>query len=235
MKIVVVLSGGMDSAVLLAKLLDEGHEVKCITFDYGSKHGPKEQQAAKELCAHYNVQHFIYRLNVSGLLESNLLSSGGEIPDGHYAAPNMKQTVVPFRNAIMLSLAVGYAESHGCQAVAIGAHSGDHYIYPDCRPGFLTSMREAALNGTDNEIDLIFPFSRMTKGHIAALGAELRVPFEKTWTCYKGQEVHCGTCGSCSERKEAFIQAGVEDPTIYTVQGLEHVKEANPHESYDYE
>jgi 7-cyano-7-deazaguanine synthase len=214
-KVVIILSGGMDSAVLLADMLATGVQVHCLTFDYGSKHGQREQQAAIDLTGYYDVPHTIFRLDLKNLLKSNLLQTGGEIPDGHYAEQSMKQTVVPFRNGIMLAIAVGFAESIGFEGVAIGAHTGDHFIYPDCRKGFLQAINCAAIEGTDQGIYIIHSFDAMSKGDIARLGASLRVPFEKTWTCYKGQEVHCGTCGSCTERKEAFAQAGVPDPTFY--------------------
>lgn len=215
-RVVVVLSGGLDSAVLLAKYVREGFKVTCLTFDYGSKHGTTEQNSAKKLTSYYHVPHKFFRFQLSDILKSNLfIDDAGEIPDGHYEAESMKQTVVPFRNGIMLSLATGFAESLGYSMVAIGAHAGDHHIYPDCRLEFIRAFNTASKLGTDKGINIVAPFVNYTKSEIAELGSQLKVPFEMTYTCYKGGIMHCGTCGSCTERKEAFQLANIKDPTIY--------------------
>ena len=153
-------------------------------------------------------------------IASDLLKSGGEIPEGHYEAENMKQTVVPFRNAIMLSVACGFAESVGAEGLVIAAHGGDHAIYPDCREDFMRAMGDAIRLGTYAEVDLIRPFISMTKADIARRGHELGVDFSKTWSCYVGGEIHCGECGTCVERREAFQLAGLPDPTTYVSAGL---------------
>jgi 7-cyano-7-deazaguanine synthase len=152
---------------------------------------------------------------VNRLFASNLLRSGGEIPEGHYAAANMKQTVVPFRNAIMLSIACGWAESVGAEGLVIAAHAGDHTIYPDCREDFMHAMGEAMRLGTYAGVQLLRPFIALSKGQIAAEGARLGVDFARTWSCYKGGAVHCGRCGTCVERREALALAGLADPTHY--------------------
>jgi len=135
---------------------------------------------------------------------SDLLQSGGDIPDGHYEDESMKKTVVPFRNGIMLSIAAGIAESMDCNRLLISNHAGDHAIYPDCRPEFINSMSDAIRFGTYNNLEIFAPFTNLTKREIALIGKEINVPFEKTYSCYNGQEVHCGTCGTCTERKEAL-------------------------------
>ena len=147
--------------------------------------------------------------------KSDLLRSGCDIPEGHYAEESMKKTVVPFRNGIMLSIAAGFAESIGADAVTIAAHSGDHAIYPDCREPFMRAIGEAMEQGTYAGIKLLRPFIDMDKAAIARRGAELGVDFAETWSCYKGGEIHCGVCGTCVERREAFLLAGLQDPTVY--------------------
>jgi 7-cyano-7-deazaguanine synthase len=146
---------------------------------------------------------------------SDLLKSGGTIPDGHYAEESMKKTVVPFRNGIFLSLGTGYAESLGAEAIAIAAHAGDHTIYPDCREDFLSPMSEAMEKGTYAKIKLLRPFVSMDKTSIVRRGVELKIDYARTWSCYKGGILHCGTCGTCIERREAFLNASVTDPTAY--------------------
>jgi 7-cyano-7-deazaguanine synthase len=149
------------------------------------------------------------------LFASDLLKNGGAVPDGHYEAENMKQTVVPFRNAIMLSIACGFAESVGAEGLVIAAHGGDHAIYPDCREEFMRAMGDAMRLGTYAGVHLLRPFIAMNKGQIAAKGTRLHVDFARTWSCYKGGATHCGTCGTCVERREAFMQARLADPTEY--------------------
>jgi 7-cyano-7-deazaguanine synthase len=153
------------------------------------------------------------------LFKSDLLKSGGEIPDGHYEEESMRQTVVPFRNGIMLSIAAGIAESAGVEGLVIAAHAGDHAIYPDCRESFMRAMDEAICEGTYARVKVLRPFIKMDKGQIARRGHELGVDFSKTWSCYKGGEIHCGTCGTCIERREAFLLAKVDDPTMYLSTG----------------
>jgi 7-cyano-7-deazaguanine synthase len=193
------------------------HDVyAAISFNYGSKHNAREIPFAAEHAAILGVRHQIIALDfVHELFASHLLKSGGEIPEGHYEAENMKQTVVPFRNAIMLSIACGYAESVGADGLVIAAHGGDHAIYPDCRDEFMRAMGDAMRLGTYAEVKLLRPFITMSKAAIAAEGARLGVDFSRTWSCYKGGPVHCGKCGTCVERREAFAQAGIPDPTVY--------------------
>jgi 7-cyano-7-deazaguanine synthase len=216
MKTCVLLSGGMDSVVAFHHAM-RGHEViAALSFDYGSKHNAREIPFAKLHCDEAGVRHEIITLGfMDALFESDLLSSGGEIPDGHYAEESMKRTVVPFRNGIMLAIAAGFAESVGADAVLIAAHSGDHAIYPDCREPFMESMAAAMKHGTYPGIVLLRPFIAMDKAAIARRGHELGVDFSQTWSCYKGGEIHCGTCGTCVERREAFELAGLADPTVY--------------------
>lgn len=218
MKTLVVLSGGMDSTTALAWAKNRGHECYAVHFQYGSKHNRKESGAVRQVTDHFEVPLTVVELPfVNALFKSDLLKSGGDVPEGHYADESMKRTVVPFRNGIMLSIAAGLAESMGCEAVVLGNHFGDHAIYPDCRADFAAAMREAIRLGTYAQIQLVSPFQDVDKSKIAQVGHQLGVPFEKTWTCYKGGEKHCGKCGSCTERKEAFLMVGVPDPTEYEV------------------
>jgi len=205
----IILSGGMDSTVLLYDRLPL--IALAITFKYGQKH-LKEIAKAKSICEHLGVPHKIIELPLSNILKSNLLEGGGDIPEGHYEDLSMKKTVVPFRNGIMLSIAVGIADSEGFNQVLTAVHTGDHTIYPDCRPKFIQNISNAAYRGTYNEVIISAPYIEWSKREIAFLGKDLKVPFEKTWSCYKGGDIHCGKCGTCIERKEALQGF---DPTIY--------------------
>ena len=216
MKVIVLCSGGMDSVTALHAAHRDHDVVAAVSFDYGAKHNHREIPLAAEQAAKLGVRHEVIRLDfVNRLFASDLLLSGGAVPDGHYAAENMKQTVVPFRNAIMLSIACGFAESVGAEGLVIAAHTGDHTIYPDCREDFMQAMADAMRLGTYAGVKLLRPFIALNKGQIAAEGARLGVDFAKTWSCYKGGAIHCGTCGTCVERREAFAGAGLPDPTVY--------------------
>jgi 7-cyano-7-deazaguanine synthase len=216
MKVVVLCSGGMDSVTALYWARQEHAVAAAISFDYGSKHNPRELPLAAEHAARLGVRHEIVPLRfMERLFASHLLAGGGAIPEGHYEADNMKLTVVPFRNAIMLSVAAGFAESVGAEGLVIAAHGGDHAIYPDCREEFMHAMADAMRHGTYAGVQLLRPFIALTKGQIAALGARLGVDYARTWSCYQGGAIHCGRCGTCVERREAFLVAGLPDPTVY--------------------
>lgn len=217
MKTVVVLSGGLDSCVLLAKIKELSEDtIAAINFNYGSNHNKRERRSAEEICKHYDIQlHEIDLSFTKQVFKSSLLDGADAVPEGHYQAAQMKSTVVPFRNGVMLSIATAFAESNGFECVAIGAHSGDHYIYPDCRPNFIDAMTQSVLAGTDGNVFIAAPFVYVNKANIISQGDELEVPFELTYSCYKGDEIHCGKCGACNERKESFRNAGVIDPTVY--------------------
>jgi len=216
MKVVVLCSGGMDSVTALYWARREHDVVAEVSFDYGSKHNARELPCAAEHAAKLGLRHEVIALDfVNRLFASDLLKSGGEVPEGHYEAANMKQTVVPFRNGIMLSIAGGLAESIGAEGLVIAAHGGDHAIYPDCREEFMRAMGEAMALGTYAGVRLLRPFIAISKAQIAAEGTRLGVDFARTWSCYKGGAVHCGTCGTCVERREAFALAGLRDPTVY--------------------
>ena len=216
MKTVVLLSGGMDSVTALHWALREHEVVGAVSFEYGAKHNHREIPLAAWHCADFGVKHDIIDLDfVNQLFASDLLKSGGEIPEGHYADENMKRTVVPFRNGIMLSIACGLAESREAEALVIAAHAGDHTIYPDCRESFMQGMAASMREGTYAHIELLRPFIHLDKAGIVKLGASLGVDYGRTWSCYKGSDLHCGKCGTCVERIEAFVLAGLPDPTIY--------------------
>jgi 7-cyano-7-deazaguanine synthase len=214
---VVLLSGGMDSVAAFYEAMSQHKVVAAISFDYGAKHNHKELPFAAYHCRKFNIEHRVIPLSFVGeLFKSDLLKSGGAIPDGHYEEQTMKSTVVPFRNGIMLSIAAGFAESKDATGLVIAAHAGDHAIYPDCREDFMKAMADAIRLGTYAGIKLLRPFITMTKADIASRGQALGVDFAHTWSCYKGSTLHCGTCGTCVERREAFLVAGVADPTIYS-------------------
>lgn len=204
----------MDSTTALHWAKKEHTVVACISFWYGSKHNDMEFKAAQQVAGSIPIMRAKLDF-VAEAFQSDLLKSGGEVPEGHYADESMKRTVVPFRNGIMLSIAAGWAESLGADAVVLGNHAGDHTIYPDCRLEFITAMKAAIVLGTYKQIRLLSPFVLKTKADIVKIGTELAVPFEKTYSCYKGEETHCGLCGTCNERKEAFQLAGILDPTEY--------------------
>lgn len=216
MKVCVLLSGGMDSVTVLYEALGTHEVVACLTFDYGAKHNACEIPMARLHAQRLGIRHDTIELGfIERLFSSDLLRTGGAIPDGHYAEASMRQTVVPFRNGILLAVAAGYAESVGAGAVVIAAHAGDHAIYPDCRESFMRAMGEAMGQGTYANIQLLRPFIHMDKAGIARRGAGLGVDFSETWSCYKGGRIHCGVCGTCVERREAFVLAGLSDPTVY--------------------
>jgi 7-cyano-7-deazaguanine synthase len=215
MKVVVILSGGMDSTTCLYYALSKGYEVvSCIGYEYGSKHNFRELAVAKKTCQKLNVPFSVVRLDF-GLFESNLLKTGAEIPNGHYEDPVMKKTVVPFRNGIMLSYSAGIAESLKADGIMLGNHAGDHAVYPDCRQHFIEPMSQAIRKGTYSEIELLSPFCNKTKADIAKIGHNLGVDWLLTYSCYKGGDSHCGVCATCVERREAFQLAGVQDLTHY--------------------
>jgi 7-cyano-7-deazaguanine synthase len=216
MKVVVLCSGGMDSVSALHWARREHDTVAALSFDYGSKHNACEIPCAAAQAAALGVRHLTIALPfINEHFSSDLLKSGGEIPEGHYEADSMRRTVVPFRNAILLSIAAGWAESAGAEGLVIAAHTGDHAIYPDCREEFMSAMGTAINHGTYAGIRLLRPFIAMDKAAIVSMGTRLGVDFGKTWSCYKGGPIHCGRCGTCVERREAFARAGVKDPTKY--------------------
>lgn len=211
---IIVLSGGMDSVTLLHEYKDQ--IALAVTFDYGSNHNAREIECAKRQCQQLGVEHIVIPLAFIGqYFRSSLLSGAEDIPEGNYTDENMRSTVVPFRNGIMLSVACGLAESRNLKHVLIANHGGDHAIYPDCRSGFVNAMSQAMSEGTYDGITIIAPYTDITKGEIARHGHNLGVNYADTYSCYKGAEYHCGHCGTCTERKEAFAEAGIADPTIY--------------------
>jgi 7-cyano-7-deazaguanine synthase len=220
MKVITLVSGGMDSVTALYQAAREHQVAAGVSFHYGSKHNDREIPLARWHCDQLGIPHLRIPLGFMGQhFASNLLQSGGEIPNGHYEEQTMKQTVVPFRNGIMLAIAAGLAESQGAEGLVIAAHAGDHAIYPDCREPFMQAMADAMKSGTYAEVRLLRPFIAMDKAGIAALGHQLGVDFSMTWSCYKGGEIHCGTCGTCVERREAFLLVGLPDPTPYAETG----------------
>lgn len=211
MNALLIYSGGMDSTTLLYQYRN-GIRL-AVSFHYGSKHNDREIAFAEMNCRNMGIEHIVIRLDfMNHHFKSNLLQSGGDIPEGHYADENMKQTIVPFRNGIMLSIAVGLAESRDLDTVILGNHSGDHAIYPDCRRSFINAFADAAREGTVKGVQVISPFCDINKRDIALIGQILHVDFAATYSCYKGGEIHCGKCGTCVERKEALKGF---DPTFY--------------------
>lgn len=217
MKTLVICSGGLDSVTLAYKVASEYQLARLVAFDYGQRH-KKELGFVQRAADALNVPlHIVDIASVGALLGGSALTDSIDVPDGHYAEENMKVTVVPNRNAIMLAIGFGAASAAGCEAVATAVHSGDHFIYPDCRSEFLHAfahMEKLAMDGLD-DIQLYTPFADKSKSKIVEEGAKYGVPFADTWSCYKGEEIHCGRCGTCVERIEAFHLAGVSDPTEY--------------------
>lgn len=217
MKTIAIVSGGMDSVTLAYYLKSQGHDLHLVSFNYNQRH-KKEIDFAIQNAVLLEVPHSIVDLSTVGaFLKGSSLTDNIDVPDGHYAEDSMRITVVPNRNAIMLAIAYGIAVAEKADAVAIGNHAGDHFIYPDCRPEFVDSFRimQNIAIGDFGSVDLLAPFTSITKANIVSIGTEINVPYALTWSCYKGKQHHCGQCGTCVERKEAFELAHVEDPTVY--------------------
>ena len=214
---VLIVSGGMDSITLLYDIQER--IALGISFDYGSKHNSREIPFARLHCQRLGIPHVTIPLSfMADYFKSSLLKGGEEIPDGSYDEENMKSTVVPFRNGIMLSIAAGLAESNGLKNVMMANHGGDHAIYPDCRPGFVSAMDEAIRQGTYAYVRLVAPYTNITKTDIALRGKALGIDYSETWSCYKGGLHHCGRCGTCTERREALAAAGIQDTTVYDLE-----------------
>ena len=211
---VLIVSGGMDSITMLYEYKER--IALGISFDYGSNHNAREIPFAAMHCERLGIKHIVINLGfMHQYFKSSLLEGAEAIPEGNYDDENMKSTVVPFRNGIMLSIAAGVAESNGLKYVMMANHGGDHTIYPDCRPEFVSAMSEATRLGTYPGIEVLAPYTGITKSDIARHGKELGIDYAETWSCYKGGEHHCGKCGTCRERIEALADAGIEDHTIY--------------------
>lgn len=214
MKALLVLSGGMDSTTMLYRYRDE--IAAAVNFHYGSNHNNRERECARFHCARLDVELIEIDLDfMAKYFDSALLRGADAVPEASYGESNMHSTVVPFRNGIMLSIAAGLAESRGLDTVMMANHAGDHAIYPDCRPAFVDAMGEAIERGTYAGVKLYAPFTGLTKGEIARIGADAGLDFSKTYSCYRGGEIHCGRCATCIERREALKEANVEDSTEY--------------------
>lgn len=209
-----IASGGMDSTTMLYEFA--GRIALAVTFNYGSNHNAREIECARYNCARLEIPLLVIDLPFIGeIFNSSLLQGADAIPEGNYDDENMRSTVVPFRNGIMLAIAAGIAESKGLKHVMMANHGGDHAIYPDCRPGFVRAMSAAISAGTYEGITLESPYTDITKSDIAARGARLGIDYSHTYSCYKGGKLHCGRCGTCTERRQAFRDAGLPDPTLY--------------------
>lgn len=217
-RVVVVLSGGMDSTTLTAHYAALGRKITALTVNYGQRH-QREIESARAVAAHYGAEHYVVDLREVGALlgGSALTEAAIEVPNGHYAEETMRATVVPNRNAILANVAIGVAIARRASVVALGMHGGDHFIYPDCRPPFVEALNR--LTQVANEgfgaPHIEAPFLRWSKTEVAAYGSRLGAPLEVSWSCYRGEAVHCGTCGTCYERRESFRDAKVPDPTEY--------------------
>ena len=211
---VLIYSGGVDSTTMLYEFRDR--IAVALSFHYGSNHNDKELAFARYHCEQLGIPQRVISLDFIGkMFHSSLLEGADAIPEGNYDDENMRSTVVPFRNGIMLSIAAGLAESENLRYVMMANHAGDHAIYPDCRPEFVDALSEAIRLGTYEGIQVLAPYTRLTKADIARKGKSLGIDYSKTWSCYKGGEHHCGRCGTCQERIEAFREAGINDNTIY--------------------
>ncbi|MBQ9439018.1 MAG: 7-cyano-7-deazaguanine synthase QueC [Paludibacteraceae bacterium] len=209
-----IYSGGLDSTTMLYEYLAD--IALAVSFDYGTNHNAREIECARWHCQRLGVEHIVIPLAfMPRYFISSLLQGADAVPDGEYNDSNMRSTVVPFRNGIMLSIAAGLAESRGLKHVMMANHGGDHAIYPDCRPGFVSAMDKAIREGTYDGITLLTPYTLISKADIARRGAALGIDYSTTWSCYRGGDKHCGTCGTCRERKEALREAGIEDKTEY--------------------
>ncbi|MDN4501010.1 7-cyano-7-deazaguanine synthase QueC [Alteromonadaceae bacterium BrNp21-10] len=214
-KVVVIYSGGMDSFTVLNKALQQNEEVYALSFDYGQKH-KKELDYASRVCSKLNISHKVVDISaISFLLAGSALTDNIPMPEGHYEAENMKQTVVPNRNMILLSLAVGYAVSLEASKVYYGAHGGDHAIYPDCRPLFVEKMNDVCAIANYEAVEIVTPYLMQSKSEILAEGLAMHLDYADTWTCYNGREKACGKCGACQERLEAFASKQLVDPCLY--------------------
>lgn len=210
----IVLSGGMDSVTLLH---DRASRIAmAVTFDYGSNHNKREAACAQSHCRELGIPWRLVSFDfMKGLFKSSLLEGAEAIPTGHYDSSNIRSTVVPFRNGIMLAIAAGIAESESLQYIMLANHAGDHEVYPDCRPEFVEAMDKAVCAGTFPGIRLLAPYTMLTKADIAKRGKSLHLDYSTTYSCYKGGEIHCGECATCRERREALAEAGIDDPTPY--------------------
>lgn len=216
-KAVVVYSGGMDSYTVLHTALAAGKDVYALSFNYGQRHS-KELDVAAKVCRKFNVPHKIVDISaINSLMAGSSLTSDIDIPEGHYAEDSMKNTVVPNRNMVLLSMAIAYAVSLEAPEVFYGAHSGDHHIYPDCRPEFVHAMNAVSKIANYDPVEIVTPFLNSSKGEILAAGLAMGLDYADTWTCYNGRDKACGKCGACNERLEAFNEQGVTDPLSYEI------------------
>lgn len=214
-KVVVIYSGGMDSFTVLNRALKDGKEVYALSFDYGQRH-VKELDYARNVCKRLNVKHKVIDISaINELILGSSLTDDIEIPEGHYEAENMKSTIVPNRNMILLSLATGYAVSVKADQVYYGAHSGDHAIYPDCRPEFVAKMNDVCQIANYDPVEIFSPYLEVSKTDILTDGLKMGLDYNQTWTCYNGREKACGKCGACQERLEAFRDNDAKDPLPY--------------------
>lgn len=211
---IIILSGGLDSTTMLYEYKEQ--IALALSFDYGSNHNKKELSFASLHCKRLGIQHIIIPLKfIHQYFHSSLLEGADAVPEGEYDDENMRSTVVPFRNGIMLAIAAGMAENNGLKQILMANHSSDHAIYPDCRPEFVKAMDAAIEAGTYDGVRLFTPYTNLTKADIARHGKVLGIDYSETWSCYKGSEVHCGKCGTCTERREALREAGINDSTVY--------------------
>lgn len=214
-RVVVIYSGGMDSFTVLHKALRRGLEVHALSFNYGQRHS-KELDYAARVCQELGVSHKVVDISaINQLMAGSSLTSDIDVPEGHYEAESMKQTVVPNRNMVLLSMAVAYAVSLEANEVYYGAHSGDHAIYPDCRPEFVQKMHDVCQIANYEPVSIVCPYLDQSKIDILTDGLGMGLDYGKTWTCYNGREKACGQCGACQERLEAFAKNGATDPLDY--------------------